>query len=70
MPKPISIVAILLPLAMIITSFREKDLGSTVTEVDSIYIDSLFFDYNLDDGPGAAVMIIKGRTILFSKGYG
>jgi CubicO group peptidase (beta-lactamase class C family) len=38
--------------------------------VDSVIIDSLLSDYDLGDGPGAAVMIIKEGVILFSNGYG
>ncbi|MEO2185092.1 MAG: serine hydrolase, partial [bacterium] len=64
---------VILPLFSIVvvfTSCGEKDLGSPITEVDSGIIDSLLSDYDLVDGPGAAVMIIKDGEILFSKGYG
>ena len=69
----IKIPALLIPLfsmVMVFGSCGEKDLGSPVTEVDSAIIDSLFSDYDLDGGPGAAVMIIKEGVILFSKRYG
>ena len=64
---------VLLPLFLIVvvfTSCGEKDLGSPITEVDSGIIDSLLSDYDLVEGPGAAVMIIKDGEILFSNGYG
>ena len=64
---------VILPLFSIVvvfTSCGEKDLGSPITEVDSGIIDSLLSDYDLVEGPGAAVMIIKDGEILFSKGYG
>ena len=69
----IKIQSLLIPLfsmVMVFGSCGEKDLGSPVTEVDSVIIDSLLSDYDLDDGPGAAVMIIKEGVILFSKEYG
>ena len=69
----IKIPALLIPLfsmVMVFGSCGEKDLGSPVTEADSAIIDSLFSDYDLDDGPGAAVMIIKEGVILFSTEYG
>ena len=64
---------VILPLfsmVVVLTSCGEKDLGSPIIEVDSGIIDSLFSDYDLGDGPGAAVMIIKDGEILFSNGYG
>ena len=64
---------VLLPLfsmVVVFTSCGEKDLGSPITQVDSGIIDSLLSDYDLAEGPGAAVMIIKDGEILFSKGYG
>jgi len=60
----------LFSMVMVFSSCGEKDLGSPVTEVDSVIIDSLLSDYDLGDGPGAAVMIIKEGVILFSNGYG
>ena len=60
----------LFPIVVVFTSCGEKDLGSPIIEVDSGIIDSLFSDYDLGDGPGAAVMIIKDGEILFSNGYG
>ena len=65
-----SLLILLFSMVMVIGSCGEKDLGSPVTEADSAIIDSLFSDYDLDDGPGAAVMIIKEGVILFSKEYG
>ena len=53
-----SLLILLFSMVMVIGSCGEKDLGSPVTEADSAIIDSLFSDYDLDDGPGAAVMII------------
>ena len=64
---------VILPLfsmVVVLTSCGEKDLRSPIIEVDSGIIDSLFSDYDLGDGPGAAVMIIKDGEILFSNGYG
>ena len=64
---------VLLPLfsmVVVFTSCGEIDLRSPITEVDSGIIDSLLSDYDLVEGPGAAVMIIKDGEILFSKGYG
>ena len=64
---------VLLPLfsmVLVFTSCGEIDLRSPITEVDSGIIDSLLSDYDLVEGPGAAVMIIKDGEILFSKGYG
>jgi len=65
-----SFLILLFSMVMFIDSCGEKDLGSPVTKADSAIIDSLFSDYNLDDGPGAAVIIIKEGVILFSKEYG
>ncbi len=33
-------------------------------------IDSLFRDYDRSDVPGAAVIVIKDRRVLFKKAYG
>ena len=57
-------------MVVVLTSCGEKDLGSPIIEVDSGIIDSLLSDYDLVEGPGAAVMIIKDGEILFSNGYG
>ncbi len=65
-----SLLILLFSMVMVIGSCGEKDLGSPITEVDSGIIDSLLSDYDLVEGPGAAVMIIKDGEILFSKGYG
>ena len=43
-----SLLILLFSMVMVIGSCGEKDLGSPVTEVDSVIIDSLLSDYDLD----------------------
>ncbi|MBT3179904.1 MAG: beta-lactamase family protein [Candidatus Marinimicrobia bacterium] len=55
---------------IVLASCGDRDLGSPITEIDDTFIDSLFIDYNNEDSPGAALMIIKDGKSVFSKGYG
>ena len=43
---------------------------NNMVELDSAVIDSLMSDYNLANGPGAALTIIENGYIIYSKGYG
>ena len=70
MPKLISMDTINILLFMVFSSCGKMDLSSSVTEVDPDFIDSLFIGYDLEKGPGAAVMIIKDGNIIISEGYG
>ena len=45
-------------------------IENNMVELDSAVIDSLMSDYNLVNGPGAALTIIENGYIIYSKGYG
>ena len=51
----------LFSMVMVFSSCGEKDLGSPVTEVDSVIIDSLLSDYDLDDDRS----ILKKLLIIY-----
>ena len=39
-------------------------------EIDETLIDLLMTDYNLENAPGAAILIVHQSHIVLSKGYG
>ena len=45
-------------------------IENNMVELDSAAIDSLMWNYNLANGPGAALTIIANGYIIYSKGYG
>lgn len=48
----------------------QKEMKTEINEIVGATIDSLMSDYDLPDGPGAALMIIQNGNIMYSKGYG
>lgn len=46
------------------------DLEEIFINIDTTLVDSLFSNYDLDQGPGASVLIIYQRNSIFQKGYG
>ena len=45
-------------------------IENNIDALDSVTIDSLMSDYDLINGPGAALVITENGNIIYSKGYG
>ena len=57
-------------LGIIFSSCSQKEVKTEIIELDGAIIDSIISDYDIEIGPGAALLITENGNIIYSKGYG
>ena len=70
MLKSYYVLIVLLLSSIVFSSCDQKEVSSEINELDTITIDSLMSNYELDNGPGASLLITENGNIIYSKGYG
>jgi len=57
-------------LGFVFSSCDQKEVKTERIELDGAIIDSLISDYDMEIGPGAALLITENGNIIYSKDYG
>ena len=57
-------------LGIIFSSCGQKEVKAEIIKLDGAIIDSIISDYDMEIGPGAALLITENGNIIYSKGYG
>ena len=70
MLKSYYVLIVLLLSSIVFSSCDQKEVSSEINELDTVTIDSLMSNYELDNGPGASLLITENGNIIYSKGYG
>ncbi len=70
MMKSYYVLIVLFLLGFVFSSCDQKEVKPERFELDGAIIDFLISDYDMEIGPGAALLITENGNIIYSKGYG